>query len=50
LRKNVYFIAVGPGYFHTMGTPILAGHYMNGTDGPAAPKVALVNQVFARNI
>jgi predicted permease len=50
LRKNVNFSAVGPGYFHTIGTPILAGRDMNGTDGPASPKVALVNQTFARNM
>jgi predicted permease len=50
LRKTVNFSAVGPGYFHTIGTPILVGRDMNGTDGPAAPKVALVNQAFARNV
>lgn len=38
---------VGPDYFRTLGTQVLLGRDFTATDGPAAPKVAIVNQTFA---
>ncbi len=40
--------AVGPGYFRTLGVPVLAGREFTAADGLGAPKVAIVNQAFAR--
>jgi predicted permease len=39
---------VGPDYFRTVGIPLLAGREFNVSDRLAAPKVAIVNQSFAR--
>jgi len=39
---------VGPGYFQTMGTKLLAGREFDGTDTQGSPFVAIVNQQFAR--
>jgi len=45
---NVRTNWVGPGYFRTMGTPLLAGReFTRSDDAPSAP-VAMVNQAFAR--
>jgi putative ABC transport system permease protein len=38
---------VSPGYFATLGTPILAGRDFDERDGPGAPKVAIVTESFA---
>jgi len=35
-------------YFATLGTPILAGRDFNNNDSEFSPKVAIVNQIFAR--
>jgi predicted permease len=40
---------VGPGYFRTMGIPILRGREFLKTDTAKAPRVAVVNQALARN-
>jgi predicted permease len=45
---NPNFAAVGPGFFETMGIPLLAGRTLTESDGPQAPKVAVVNESFAR--
>ena len=39
---------VGPAYFSTLGVPLLAGRDFTRTDGLTAPKVAIVNEAFAR--
>jgi predicted permease len=39
---------VSPGYFKTMGIPLVLGRDFNVRDQAAAPKVAIVNEVFAR--
>lgn len=39
---------VGPGYFRTMGTPMLAGREFTASDIVGSPKVAIVNEAFAR--
>jgi predicted permease len=46
--KQSWFNGVGPRYFATMGTPLLAGRDFDTHDDMGAPKVALVNQSFAK--
>jgi macrolide transport system ATP-binding/permease protein len=40
--------SVGPRFFETMGMPLLLGRSLDEGDTEAAPKVAVVNQTFAR--
>jgi predicted permease len=40
---------VAPRYFETMGIPLVVGREFSFRDGPASPKVAIVNQTLARN-
>jgi predicted permease len=42
------FTWVSPGYFAALGTPILAGSDFKNSDSQNSPKVAIVNQIFAR--
>ena len=46
--NNSRFNMVGPGYFATVGIPVLAGREFTRSDALGAPKVAVVNQAFAR--
>ena len=39
---------VGPGYFATMGLPVLAGRDFTAGDTTASPKVAVINETMAR--
>jgi predicted permease len=39
---------IGPNYFRTLGIPVLAGRDFTASDRLGAPKVAIVNQSFAR--
>jgi len=39
---------VGPGYFQTVGMTLLSGRGFTRADGERAPKVAIVNQAFAK--
>ncbi|PYU37276.1 MAG: hypothetical protein DMG53_28630, partial [Acidobacteria bacterium] len=41
---------LGPGYFKTVGTPLLAGRDFDDRDTSTSAKVAIVNQAFARKI
>jgi predicted permease len=43
----VNFNAVGPGYFRTMGTPVLAGRDFNPSDNLNSEKAAIVSEQFA---
>jgi predicted permease len=45
---NPWFDAVGSGYFRTMGIPLLMGREFTARDRMGAPRVAIVNDVFAR--
>ena len=45
---NPNFNTVGPGFFSTLGIPLLAGRDFGDADGPDAPQVAVVNEAFAR--
>jgi putative ABC transport system permease protein len=44
----VYMNGVGPGYFATMGTALRAGREFTDRDTAQAPRVAIVNETFAR--
>jgi putative ABC transport system permease protein len=46
--KESWFNRAGPAYFATMGTRLLAGRDFNSHDDMSAPKVAVVNQSFAK--
>ena len=42
------FNGVGPGFFKTMGMPLMGGRDFTRADAAGAPKVAVVNQAFTR--
>jgi len=44
------FNRAGPGYFRTMGTSFVAGRDFDEHDNLSAPRVAIVNEEFARKI
>ena len=44
------FNRAGPGYFQTMGTSFVAGRDFDEHDNLTSPKVAIVNEEFARKI
>jgi putative ABC transport system permease protein len=46
--KQANFNRIGPGYFRTMGTDMIAGRDFEERDTLSAPKAAIVNEVFAR--
>ena len=46
--KNAYFNYAGPGYFGTMETKLIAGREFDERDRKGSPKVAIVNETFAR--
>jgi putative ABC transport system permease protein len=46
--KESHFNRVGPGYFRTLGTSLLAGREFDDHDTLGSPKVAIVNEAFAR--
>ncbi len=45
---NPYANWIGPGYFSTMGIPLIAGREFTRRDDTAAPKVAVINESMAR--
>jgi putative ABC transport system permease protein len=45
---HVNFNRVSPGYFRTMGTPLLAGRDFDARDAPGAEQSAIVTELFAR--
>ncbi|HLY19237.1 MAG TPA: ABC transporter permease [Bryobacteraceae bacterium] len=47
-RQSVRENFVGPGYLSAMGIPLLTGREITRQDGPNAPRVAVVNEQFAR--
>jgi predicted permease len=40
--------AIGPGFFRTLGIPLVAGREFTSADDGRAPRVAIVNESFAR--
>jgi putative ABC transport system permease protein len=50
-RKGTpWFNRISPGYFHTLGTTLLAGRDFDAHDTATSPKVAIVNESFVRKI
>jgi putative ABC transport system permease protein len=47
-RKEAWLNRVGPGYFSAMATRLIAGRDFNDHDTLSSPKVAIVNEMFAR--
>ncbi len=47
---NATVYQVSPGFFETMGTRLLAGREFNWHDDPKAPRVAIVNVAFAKQV
>ena len=48
VNTNARFNMVGPGYFKTMGVPMVAGREFTAQDVLGSPKVVVVNQAFVR--
>jgi predicted permease len=48
-RRISNFNRVSPQYFQTMGTSLIAGRDFLDTDTASSPRVAIVNQMFARD-
>ncbi len=46
--SNSRFNEVGPGYFRALGIPLIAGREFTPQDAVGAPKVAIVNEQFAK--
>jgi predicted permease len=46
--NNSRYNEVGPGYFSTVGNPLIAGREFSRADRLNAPKVAIVNEAFTR--
>jgi predicted permease len=47
-RVDVHRLIVGPGYFDTLGIPMLTGRMLSERDDTSAPKVAVVNDALVR--
>jgi putative ABC transport system permease protein len=45
---NVHFRAVTPGYFRTLGVPLLSGRELSERDAASAPPVAVINRNMAQ--
>ena len=48
--RQAYFNRVSPGYFETLGTRLIAGRDFTAADRSKAPRVAIVNRSFARDM
>ncbi|MEJ7607332.1 MAG: ABC transporter permease [Bryobacteraceae bacterium] len=48
-KKEVWMNRIGPGYFETMATPLLAGRDFESHDDMTGSKVAIVNSLFAKS-
>lgn len=48
--ESVFFNDVQPNYFRTLGVPVVTGREFTESDNASAPKVAIVNQLFAEKI
>jgi putative ABC transport system permease protein len=47
-QPSADFFAIGPGYFQTMGIPLIKGRGFTERDDRQAPPVIIVNETFAR--
>src|SRR5208337_2568935 len=48
IDNDVIHNVVGPGYFSTLGIPLLVGRVFGGHDTATSPKVAVINETMAR--
>jgi predicted permease len=48
IDSNSRMNEVGPGYFKTLGIPVLSGREFTASDRVGTPKVAIVNEAFAK--
>jgi predicted permease len=48
VEADAYANEIAPGYFATMGIPLIAGREFTRADSLNAPKVAIVNEAFAK--
>jgi predicted permease len=46
--SNARYNEISPGYFHTLGVPLMAGRDFTRADAVGTPKVAIVNEAFAK--
>jgi predicted permease len=46
--SHINWDPVSPGYFSTLGVPLLSGREFNDGDGPNRPKVAIVSEAMAK--
>jgi predicted permease len=46
--RNSQYNAIGAGYFKALGIPLIAGREFTESDADGAPRVAIVNEQFAR--
>ncbi len=49
-KQLVNFNEVSPGFFRTLGAPLVAGRDFDAHDRPASPKVAIVSPTFVRKV
>jgi predicted permease len=49
-NPRAHQLVASPGYFATLGIPLLAGRGFSESDGPQAEPVAIVNDLLAQNI
>ena len=49
-HNNSAFNLIGPGYFETLGTPLLAGRDFSDLDTASSTKVAIINEKFAKKL
>jgi len=47
-ERTADYTAVGPAYFSTMQIPLLRGRALDAEDGPASPKVVVINEALMR--
>jgi predicted permease len=47
-EQRARFDQVGPGYFSNVGMPMLLGRDITERDGPAAPRVTVINETMAK--
>ena len=47
-RRRRDYNEISPGYFRTLGVPLIAGREFTAADAAGAPKVAIVNEAFAK--
>ncbi len=49
VNANSRYTEVGPGFYSTMGIPLLAGREFTASDVVGAPRVSIINEAFARH-